>query len=293
MRAPRSSTIQKILFPVDFSPSCVAMAPQVKRAAAIFGASATLVHVFDLYSHNAAQLYVRSLSEVAEEQEKLAREKLDSFLRSELPVGEYPRIVLSGNAADQITGLARTERFDLIVMPTHAGVFRRTLLGSTTAKVLDGADCPVLTTLHAETISARQLEHREWVCTIGLDADSERILRYASQAAEAVRANLTLVHVIPASGPDLQGHLDLEERLQSAKREAAERRIAKLQSAVGSHAGVSVVAGPIKDMLMAEALRRHADVLIIGRGPQSGALGRLRDLSYAMVRDAPCPVLSV
>jgi hypothetical protein len=63
------ATIQNILFPVDFSPSCIAMAAYVKRAAAVFGASVTLVHVFDLYSHGAFQLYVRPLSEVAEEQQ--------------------------------------------------------------------------------------------------------------------------------------------------------------------------------------------------------------------------------
>jgi len=44
--------IQKILFPVDFSPSLVGMAVYVKRAAAIFGAEVTLVHVFDLSSHD-------------------------------------------------------------------------------------------------------------------------------------------------------------------------------------------------------------------------------------------------
>jgi len=193
----------------------------------------------------------------------------------------------------QITQLARTNGFDLIIMPTHAGLFRRTLLGSTTAKVLNDADCPVLTTQHAETISPRQLEHREWVCAIGLDTDSERVLRYASQAAEVVRANLTLVYVIPASKPDLQAELDLEERLQAAKREAASRRIEALQSAAGSHALVSIAIGPLKEMLTEAARRLRADVLVVGRSPQSGVLGRLRDLSYAIARDAPCPVLSV
>jgi len=287
------TTIQNILFPVDFSPSCIAMAANVKRAAVIFGARVTLVHVFDLYSHDAFQLYVRPLSEVAEEQKNLARGKLDSFLKSEFPLGKCPRIVLSGDAATQIVQLARTNGFDLIIMPTHAGLFRRTLLGSTTAKVLNDADCPVLTTQHAETISPRQLEHREWVCAIGLDADSERVLRYASHAAESVHANLTLVHVIPASGPDLLVELDLEERLQSAKRERASRRIEALQSAAGSHALVSIAIGPIRDMLTEAARRLRADVLVIGRSPQSGARGRLRDLSYAIARDAPCPVLSV
>ena len=287
------TTIQNILFPVDFSPSCVAMAAYVKRAAAIFGAKVTLLHVFDLYSHDAVQLYVRPLSEVSEEQQNLAREKLDSFLKSEFPLGGSPRILLSGDAAKQIVQLARTDRFDLIIMPTQAGFFRRNLLGSTTAKVLNDADCPILTTQHAETISPRQLEHREWVCAIGLDADSQRVLRYASWAADSVHANLTLVHVIPASAPDLPVELHLEERLQSAKREAPSRRIEELQSTAGSHARVSIAMGPIKERLTKEVRRLRADVLVIGRSPQSGVLGRLRDLSYALARDAPCPVLSV
>jgi nucleotide-binding universal stress UspA family protein len=286
-------TIRNILFPVDFSPSCIAMAAYVKRSAAMFSAKVTLVHVFDLYSHDAFQLYVRSLSEVAEEQRSLARDKLDSFLKSEFPVGECPRILLSGVAATQITQLARANGFDLIIMPTHAGLFRRMLLGSTTAKVLNDADCPVLTTQHAEIISPRELEHREWVCAIGLDSDSERVLRYASQAAESVHANLTLVHVIPASGANLLVELDLEERLQSAKRESASHRIEALQRAASSHAPVSIAIGPIRDMLTEAARRLRADVLVIGRGPESGVLGRLRDLSYAIARDAPCPVLSI
>jgi nucleotide-binding universal stress UspA family protein len=293
MRTEPPTTIQNILFPVDFSPSCLAMAAYVKRSAAMFSAKVTLLHVFDLYSHDALQHYVRSLSEVAEEQQNVARDRLDSFLKSEFPVGECPRILLSGVAATQITQLARTNGFDLIIMPTHAGLFRRTLLGSTTVKVLNDADCPVLTTEHAETISPRGLAYREWVCAIGLDSDSQRVLRYASQAAESVHANLTLVHVIPASGPDLPVELDLEEHLQSAKREAASRRLEALQSAASSHALVSIAIGPIRDMLTEAARRLRADVLVIGRSPRSGVLGRLRDLSYAIARDAPCPVLSV
>jgi nucleotide-binding universal stress UspA family protein len=252
-----------------------------------------MLHVFDLYSHDAMQLYVRPPSEVAEEQQNLARKRLDSFLKCEFPPSESRRVLLSGDAATQITQLARTAKFDLIIMPTHAGFFRRNLLGSTTAKVLNDADCPVLTTQHAETISPRHLEHREWVCAIGSDTDAERVLRYASQAAEAVHANLTLVHVIPASGSGLMIELDLEERQQSAKREASSRRIEELQSTAGSHALVSIAIGSIKDMLTEEARRLRADVLVIGRNPPFGVLGRLRDLSYALARDAPCPVLSV
>ena len=76
------------------------------------------------------------------------------------------------------------------MVSTHAGRFRRLLLGSTTAKVLNYTDCPVLTTEHAETIVPRSLEHRKWVCAIGLSAHSERVLRYAKDAAMAAESDL-------------------------------------------------------------------------------------------------------
>ena len=284
--------IRNILFPVDFSASCVAMGPFVKRAASITSAKVTLLHVLEA-SASGFEFLVRPLPEIEKNREIVAREKLNSFLESDFPTRGSPRLLLIGDPATRIAEVARERNFDLIVMPTHAGVFRKMLLGSTTAKVLNDADCPVLTTRHAERISPRQLEHREWVCAIGLDADSERVLRYASQLTEAVHANLTLVHVISPSGSDLPVQLDLQERLQSAEREAAVRRIKELQSTAGSRAAVSVAVGPIKDILIGAARRLQADVLVIGRSPRPGSVGRLRDLSYAVVRDAPCPVLSV
>src|SRR5882757_7140276 len=59
--------IRSILFPIDFGPSCVAMAPYVKRAASIFGAKVTLVHACDLNSHSGFELYARPPGDIAEE----------------------------------------------------------------------------------------------------------------------------------------------------------------------------------------------------------------------------------
>jgi nucleotide-binding universal stress UspA family protein len=284
--------IQKILFPVDFSPSCTAMASFVKRAAEMFSAKVTLLYVLSP-SPSGFELLVRPMREVESDLEHCAQTKLDSYLEAELPARDHPRLLLVGDPATRITEAVREHGFDLIVMPTHAGAFRRTLLGSTTAKVLNDADCPVLTSRHAETISPRPLEHREWVCAIGLQADSERVLRYASRAAESVHANLTLVHVIPASGTDSAVRSDSEGHEQSAEKVAARNLMEKLRQKVGSHALVRVVIGPMKDALTDAACRWQADALIIGRSPQPGSLGRLHDLTYAVVRDAPCPVLSV
>jgi hypothetical protein len=43
-----------VLFPVDFSPSCAAMGPFVKREAAMFSAKVTLLHVLELSSSDSS-----------------------------------------------------------------------------------------------------------------------------------------------------------------------------------------------------------------------------------------------
>ena len=286
------TTIQKILFPVDLSRSCDAMAPFVKRAAAMFSAKVTLLYVLEP-STSGFELLTRPAPAAEEDQKTVACAKLTAYLSSDFPVGEFPRLLGVGQAADRIAAVARERGFELIIMPTHAGVFRRMLLGSTTAKVLNDADCMVMTTQHAETMSPNPLEHRKWVCAIGLSADSERVLRIASQLAETAHANLSLIHAIPASQPGPPVQLDLEERVQSMEKQAAGHRMREVQRAVGSHAKVSIAVGPTKDALIETARRLQADALVIGRSSQPGAQGRLRDLTYAVVRDSPCPVVSV
>jgi nucleotide-binding universal stress UspA family protein len=268
--------IEKILFPVDFSPSSVAMAPYVQRAAELFSAQVTLAHVCDLQSHNGFELYLRPLQEIAEEHQQIARDKLESFLSSEFPPATCPRILSSGEAAAEIARIAGAVRFDLIVMPTHAGRFRRMLLGSTTAKVLDDVVCPVLTSGHAETDVPQPLGHREWVCALDLGRDSERVLRLANRAASAVGAKLSLIHVTHEGGED-----------------EARQQLNELQYVVGSEASVRVAAGPVNEVLLDIARDRNADALIIGRKPRTGDFGKPHGLVYRLIRDSPFPVLSI
>lgn len=284
--------INNILFPVDFSPSCIAMAYYVKRAAALLNARVSLIHVFDPASYGGFDLYIRKPLEIEEEHRNVSRDRLNSFLAAEFPLSECPRIIASGDAATEIAAVARTG-FDLIIMPTHAGTFRRMLIGSTTAKVLNDADCPVLTSRHALTIAPRPLDHRQCICTIGLGEDSERVLRFAYQAAIEAHSQFHIIHAVQAADPSLPIQLDLEEQLQSGERQQARERIDELLRKIGIDAPVLIAVGPIKAALLHAASQYDADVLMIGRSPQPGAEGRLRDLTYSMVRDSPFPVMSI
>jgi nucleotide-binding universal stress UspA family protein len=119
------------------------------------------------------------------------------------------------------------------------------------------------------------------------------VLRYAPQVAKQAEANLIIIHALQGADSDLPIQMDLGDQIQSEERQQARQRIADLQRRLGSEAPVRIVVGPIKRALI-EAIRRFdADLLMIGRSPESGAYGRIRDLTYALIRDSPFPVLSI
>jgi len=151
----------------------------------------------------------------------------------------------------------------------------------------------VMTSRHAETIAPRPLEHRKWLCAIGLGENSERVLRFATQGALEAHASLTILHAVQAAGSETQIGLGLEEAVESEEKREARRRIAELQRIVGSQAPVRIAAGTVKEALLEAAQESDADVLMIGRSTRPGSDGRLRDLTYAMIRDSPFPVLSI
>jgi hypothetical protein len=73
----------------------------------------------------------------------------------------------------------------------------------------------------------------------------------------------------------------------------ARENIMKLQQEAGTKLDVCMEMGPVSKVVHAAAMHHEADLVIIGRGRIHGALGRLRTNAYSIVREAPCPVLSL
>lgn len=283
--------IQTILFPVDFSPACAAAAPFVRNLAGIFGARVTLLHVIKPFDFSAFELLGRTVPEIEAEQGGLARQRLDAFLAQDLPAPSCVRKIALGEPAEEIATAARTHHFDLIVIPTYSeGAFRHALLGSTAAKVLNDADCAVLTPQHSVDRQVHAAGQRQIACAIRLDDEGARVLRYAGQLAQAAGAQLSILHVLPVRESDLTVLFDREEE-QPARN--AQQRISDLQRSAGTHAEVRLASGPIRQTILDAADALHPGLLVIGRSPVAGALGRMRDLTYALIRDAHCPVLSI
>ena len=166
-------------------------------------------------------------------------------------------------------------------------------MGSVTAKVLHDAECPVWTATHPGDMAVQpEREWRQILCAIGAEpAKDIPPLHWAAQLASEQHACLRLVHAVP--GFEEPQFNCTEDPLRDFVLNVARERIAKLQAQAGTSLNVSVEAGRTGHVVRELALRQQADLVVIGRGVIQKPLGRLRSNAYAIVRDAPCPVISV
>jgi len=282
-------TIRTILLPLDVSNPAKAAARQAKLLAEHFGARVTLLHVlpYPLAAPGAPEHGVQ-LGEWFTARSTQDALELSSFFAPELKDLPVEEVILEGEPAKRIVEYAHSNKVDLIVMGSHGmGPFRRFLLGSVTAKVLHDVDCPVWTGIHAERVACGEsLSIRNVVCAIDLGPESARLIGWAAEAASSFgAARLFLVHAIPDREPED----DTEDSTALRARERAEEL--KRQRGVNAH--VIIAGGEIHKAVRRQLEELGADLLIIGRSPESGIFGRLPTNAYAIVRDSCCPVVSV
>jgi nucleotide-binding universal stress UspA family protein len=165
------------------------------------------------------------------------------------------------------------------------------LLGSITAKVLHDVTCPVLTIAHAENTPAVIPPFRAILCAVDFGPQSEAVLRWADGFACMVGGQVHLIHMLPVIPMGQWGYCD--SNLSQRIREDAEQRAYLLVKQTGTQAKILLETGTVAEGLRDLAKSISADVLVIGRHHEGGHLGRLRDTAYAIIRESPCPVISV
>ena len=75
--------------------------------------------------------------------------------------------------------------------------------------------------------------------------------------------------------------------------DAADFRLRELKGRLGIEAPHAIIDGFVADGVCQEALRRKADLIVTGRGRAQTTLSRLWSHVYPIVREPPCPVLSI
>lgn len=279
-----------ILFPIDDSEHCRALARQVEWLANLFGSHVTLLHSADIPStcYAATESYYDSDSfNMLSER---TRQRVAEF-PIDLPPSRVKRAVMDGDPAREIVDWTRRHETDLIIMGTHScGTLRGFLLGSVAEKVIHEVDCPVW--VRSVTQPPSNLEKtgvRNIICALELSDEAVPLLRFTKEFASRTGASVEVVHSIPAlaSPPETYPNPQYEYIMQSTKSE-----ICSVQQAAGTGFPLHLSGDGIARSILGAAQSFHADLAIIGRGRCQRTLGRLRTHVFEIIRQTSCPVLT-
>jgi len=278
---------RKILFPVDYSAPCEAVVPYLSEIAQRFSASITLVHAYGLEELAHSELALNNPDEVR----TFGEERLRNFALDKFPRQQVDTFTGLGEAGSVIHNLVQRQGTDLVMLATHGrGQIRRFLLGSVAAKVLHDVSAAVWTGTGAIlTNHTPQIPYRSVLCALDESEEAEGVLRFATSFSSRYEAKLSLVQIIER--PPLAMEIDYGPYKKDIM-DAADARLRELKGQVGVDAPHAVLDATISNGVREESVRRNADLIILGRGCAQGTF-RILSHVYPVIRESPCPVLSI
>ena len=258
-----------------------------------FDASLILLHAIDPVplimgeGEASAAMLLPDFVEMRSRQE----EHLKRFEQEMFPGMKLTRLLEDGEPGRVVRDAIRHHGADLVMLPSHGhGAFRRFLLGSVTAKILHDVDCAVWTDVH-HTESQPAFPYRHVLCA--LDPDNEEtgaVVRAAEYLAKTYDAQLVLVCVVET--PPATWEVDYAP-YRKAVMDAADEKMRRLRDETGIQAPYEVVEGRPAEEIRRVAIERKADLIVTGRGHSQAGLGRVWSQLFPIIREAPCPVLSI
>jgi nucleotide-binding universal stress UspA family protein len=225
--------------------------------------------------------------------EAAARQALEREVeraRSLRPELEVTSRLLRGLTYVEIIRRARSLDAELVVIGRHGRwPVRDVFIGSTAARVVRTGETPVLVVRGAATVPYR----RPLVAT-----DLGDTLRQLAELALRIVGRSTTVNVVHAVHIPFEGFMAptgaAREKLRRPAEEEARIKLARLLSAYRDHARwrPRVRTGDPRSILVGEAIRCRADVIVLGTHGRSGLshalLGSVAEWTLA---NAPCDVL--
>lgn len=282
---------RQLLFPVDFSDSCRAMVPSVLRMAQFYNCPITLLYAFQIpisfYTDMGPMDFIRPTDIQGNYESQLRK-----FAAEYFPTSKPSLIVEQGEASAVIHNYVKHQGTDLIMMPTRGcGPLRRMLMGSVVSKVLHDVSLPVWTTAHnVQDPIDPHWPIRNILCCLSLEEESTSLAQAAGILANSFNARLTLFHACGQA----QAAIDTDyEHYRRQLLESATQKLQSLRWELKLEAALLLVEGSAIMNLREQALAIHADLVIVGRGHAQEALGRLWSDLYDVIRESPCPVLSI
>lgn len=277
---------RRILFPVDYSDACRAIAPHVRHAVDHFSSQLTLVHAYGPEGLSFVDLPLANpdLPDQVREFEQL---RLRDFAQEVFPGISAACFAELGEAGGVIHRVLQRQGADLIMLPTHGrGPIRRLMLGSVAAKTLHDSTCAVWTTAQpAATAGCRSI-----VCAVDESDEALSVITAGAALAKSYGAKLAVVHVLGMLPMSME--IDYGA-IRTAMLQAAGDRLREILASLKIEAPHAVIEGNVATALHEWTASHGADLLVTGRGHATEGLGRVWSNLYSIVRESPCPVLSI
>lgn len=279
---------RKILFPVDYSPPCEAMVPYVKDMLHHFSGGLTLVHAYGAEALAYSRLALAD-PDLPDEAKAHEEQRLREFALETFPGQHVETFAELGEAGSAIDRIIERQTTDLVMLPTHGrGPVRRLLLGSVAAKVLHDVGAAVWTCTGAALTG--QVPYESILCALSDSDEADAVLKAAAAFAAVYKAQLRIVRIVetPATSLDIDFGPYKKELM-----EAADYKVRELKGQLALNVPHSVLDATVAGGVRAEAILRKADLIVAGRGRAQDLFERMWSHLYPIVREAPCPVLSV
>jgi nucleotide-binding universal stress UspA family protein len=293
---------KKILCATDFSEFSNLAVNYGVALAKEFEAGLIISHVIDLSS---VAIYGEFQLDPVGQQNRIIE---DATAQLEELIGDqavdWEPLITVGKPADEISRVVEEKKINLVVAATRGrSGFKRLILGSVTERLMRTLSCPLLVVRSPghEFVSPEAHKVRLQKILVGCDfsPDSGRAFDYGLSLAQEFQAELHLVNVIE---PPVQPNLIREETLVSGEiqQDYHDMLIQKLKDMVPEEAAnwcipqTSIIEGQPFDELIKYADTRDIDMIVLGvRGHGLVKTLFLGSTTDRVIRDAPCPVLSV
>ena len=298
----RMIDIKKILVPVDFSEPSKQAVNYGLSLALQYNARLVLTHIVP---SNVGMVYTFPMESFAFEKEQSAYAK--SMLPDLVPPEYRERVNLEtvvkiGSVADELLGIVKNDKVDLVVMGTHGRkAFERFLLGSLTERMLRKMPVPILTVSHlnpaSELPAAGPVPLRNVLYATDLSDSAEVGLKFSLELARGAGAHLTVLHVLATEmiywGAE-GGYLTKE--LETLREDAFKRLQLSIpeQWCEGVKVNPLMTEGDAYREILRVADEESSDLIVLnlqGRSLVERAL--LGSTAERVIRSAHVPVLSI
>ena len=294
--------ITRVLAPTDFSTAAEGASRLAARLAMRAQANLIVFHAFPGVEMGQQMESERGKTQVSVLND--ARTRLREWFETVVPE-EFRRFltvefnVKVGEPTPAIVGAAKRSGADLIVMATEGrSGLAHLLMGSVADAVLRTVSIPVLA-LRSSQAGRPLTTVKRVLWATDFSPASEGAWPYAVRLADLFAAEVLLVHVVRPA--ELAGIADapvppsphwMGRYLEPLEREL-ERRQQEVE-ALGLRASRKVLMGPPAEVIVEEAGKEQADLIVMGTHGRTG-LGHILvgSVTGAVVRKAPCPVLAV